>query len=156
MSRYLILLLIVAGCTPTPRPLEVGGDQCTHCLMGVSDERYGGEILMPTGKVLPFDAVECMASYLLDTNVEAHSLWVVDYARPGTLIPVQEARFLHSNELRSPMGLNLTAFNADAATRQLATGQWMNWNETMAFVEMNGTHGHGLKADDVPTLTHQD
>ncbi len=111
---------------------------------------------MPTGKVLPFDAVECMASYLLDNEVELHSLWVVDYAQPGALIPAKEARFLHSNELRSPMGLNLTAFNADAATRQSAAGQWMNWNETVAFVEMNGTHGHGTKADGAHSMTHQD
>lgn len=154
MPRYLIILLIIAGCTPTPRPLEVGSDQCTHCLMGVSDARYGGEVLMSTGKVLPFDAVECMASYLLGNEVEAHSLWVVDYAQPGTLIPVQEARFLHSNELHSPMGLNLTAFSGETASRQSAVGQWMNWNEVMAFVEKNGTHGHSSEAQAGHAMQH--
>ncbi len=138
----LLCLLAIAGCKPAPRPLDIGADQCEYCLMTVSDERYGGEIVLSTGKVLPFDSVECLAAYLLENAADVHSLWVVDYAQPGALLPVEEATFLHSDALRSPMGLNLTAVNPEAAAQMDVEGQWMDWEEVMDLVRTRGTHSH--------------
>ena len=138
----MLCLAFIVGCTPSPRPLNVGGDQCKHCLMTVSDERYGAEIVLTTGKVLTFDSVECLASYLLDNSVEMHSLWVVDYAQPDSLLPVKEAAFLHSDALRSPMGMNLAAFNKEAAASWPVAGRWMDWEEVLDFVNLKGAHEH--------------
>ncbi len=143
---YLIVCMIVcmlpAGCSPSERPLNVGVDQCEYCLMTVSDERYGGEVVLTTGKVLPFDSVECLAAYLNEQPVEAHSIWVVDYMQPGLLIPVEQAAFVQSEALRSPMGMNLTAFSAEAAADRPVKGRWMNWAEVRELVKAEGAHAH--------------
>lgn len=130
---FLLPLVLLAACTPEPRPLAFGHDACAHCRMTLSDPRYGAELVTPTGKTLPFDALECLAAYLkAHPEVEVHSLWTIDYERPETLVPLAEAQILHSPQLRSPMGANLTAFGPDADPAQITAtygGRLVTWDE---------------------------
>jgi copper chaperone NosL len=70
-------------------------------------------VVTKTGKVYKFDSVECMVAFVMEGHVPAdqvHSAWVTDYLRPGTWLKADEARYLQSVKVRSPMGLNLSAF----------------------------------------------
>ena len=142
-------LLNLAACTPEPRPIAHGDDHCAYCKMTIADERYGAELVTTTGKVYVFDSIECLAAHQLEERVAeeaVHSLWVVDFQAPPKLVAVPDAFFLHSRDLRSPMGANLTAFGP-GITQQAVThsffGEILDWPGVLGLVDTtmlgNGT-----------------
>ncbi len=136
-----LLLLNLAACTPEPRPLAHGEDHCAYCKMTITDERYGAEVVTTKGKVYVFDAIECLAAHQLEGRVaeaDVHTLLVVDFENPPTLVPVDEAFFLHSRDLRSPMGLNLTAFGPGIGRQAVSHafyGDILDWNGVLGLVD---------------------
>ena len=114
LAALLALLVLLAACSaPKPVPIVIGEDLCVFCEMLVSDPRYPAQLVSTTGKAYTFDSLECMLAFLHEGEVDAddvHSMWVTDFKQPGTLLEVEKARYLRSGELRSPMGLNVTAF----------------------------------------------
>lgn len=106
--------LLLAGCSaPKPAAVVLGQDMCAACNMVVSDARFASQVVTTTGKVYKFDSVECMVAFLMEGHVakdQVHSTWVTDYLRPGTWLKAEEARYLQSVKVRSPMGLNLSAY----------------------------------------------
>ncbi len=156
-GRARAILALAAGallvaCAPQPEPIAYGQDVGAFCRMVIMDERYGTELVTRTGRVHKFDSVECMAAFLraLEDTASVHSLWVTDYQTPGTLIPLDDAHFLHSSTLRSPMGANLTAFRRDAITEEALVnafgGRVLTWDEVVTLVEARGP-GHAPHPD---------
>lgn len=49
--------------------------------MAISDTRYGGEVRTSTGRIVTFDAVECLASYVAAAGDSARfeGVWVADF-----------------------------------------------------------------------------
>jgi copper chaperone NosL len=107
--------------------------------MGLAQAGHGAQALLTTGRAYVFDSVECLAGWLVESPTETpiHSLWVIDFSDPGTLIRAEEAFFLASSALKSPMGLGLTAF-ARAADRDGAAnafgGDALTWSEVQTRV----------------------
>lgn len=141
---------VLAGCgEPEPRPLAYGVDACIRCQMGLADDRHGAELLTRTGKVYPFDSAECLADWVMhDADPEEfHSAWVTDFSSPGTLIRADQAFFLASPTLQSPMGLGLSAFarveDRDGAVVSFG-GEALDWEGVKAYVAerwSGGSHG---------------
>lgn len=136
----LALLVGAAACAdPQPRPLAYGSDACEHCLMGVSDDAHGAEAVTRTGKVHTFDSVECLVAWLqTDPAAERlHAAWVTDFADGRALVRADEASYLVSDFLASPMGLGITAFrraqDRDGAVHTFG-GEAMGWGEVQALV----------------------
>lgn len=139
MMRPLILLtlLLISACSPEPKPIQYGQDTCAHCRMVITDQRYGTELVTSKGKTYTFDSIECLAAYVQEHKDEVQSLWVTDFQHPSGLMPVEKAFFLHSDELRSPMGLNLTAFGdqiTPASVLNSFRGSVLSWDEVVALV----------------------
>ncbi len=132
--------VMLSGCgAPTPRPIAFGSEACAQCLMGIEDEGHASELLTRTGRAWVFDSIECMAAFLqaMDDPDSVHSMWVTDFANPADLVSVEEAHFLVSPTLASPMGLGLTAF-ARLEDREGAVnafgGRPVDWEEVKALV----------------------
>jgi copper chaperone NosL len=116
--------------------------------MTVADERYATELITKKGKVHFFDSVECLAAFYLEQNPdEVASLWVTDFHTQARMIQVQDAFFLRSKDLRSPMGMNLTAFG-DGISRESVLnsfiGEILDWSGVLALVEKEGPPGAGM------------
>ncbi|MEZ4415697.1 MAG: nitrous oxide reductase accessory protein NosL [Gemmatimonadota bacterium] len=133
-------LAATAGCSaPEPRALVAGVDTCTRCHMAVADDASGAEVLTTRGRIYTFDSIECMVAWL-DHDAEGvpvGSAWVADRAGGGRLLRAEDAFYLASESLGSPMGLGLAAFgDAGARTRALEQhgGQALAWSELSAFV----------------------
>lgn len=144
MATKILLSFFVAicalACTPEVEPIRYGAENCAHCMMTISDRRFGAELLTQKGRVYKFDAVECLAAFHIEnanTGHTVHSLWITDFSNPGTLINAETATYLRSTTLKSPMGLYLSGYgtrdDAEAAQAEHA-GVLMGWPEVEAFV----------------------
>jgi len=101
--------------------------------MTVVDKQHAAQFMTKKGKTYSFDAIECMLNHAkeIDENDVATFL-VNDYQTPGELIEANQATFLISKNIPSPMGEYLSAFNgienAQAAKEQHG-GDLFTWSE---------------------------
>lgn len=148
-----IALLSATACQKGPRPIALDTDTCAYCRMSVSDPKFAAELVTDKGKVYTFDSIECLAAYVVTEGEKAGGTpWVSDYDRPGTWLKADEAFFVRSPLLRSPMALNVAAFKTRAEFEK-AKGEYkgaeMRWSDVMDLVRSSGftervqNHSHG-------------
>ncbi len=136
--QVLITAYSLVSCQTEPVPIAYGLDECDNCKMTISDPKYGAELISGKGKVFKFDSIECLADY--SNKVESGtigSLWVTDFSNPENFINAKEAFYLKSNKLRSPMGLNLSAFKNSVDLEKVInefSGHKISWDELLKFV----------------------
>lgn len=100
------LVMLGACANGRPAPIAYDADTCTRCHMQISDRRFAAVIVTRHGRSLKFDSIECLRAYYARRDVAADvaSIWVADFAHPGTLIPADRARYFDAGAGRSPMG----------------------------------------------------
>lgn len=135
MKKIVILAVasILFSCSVGPKPIAYGEAGCHFCKMTIVDKQHAAQLVTQKGKVFNFDATECMLNYLKEIDSESIGLLLVnDYNSPGKLINVNEATFLISEGIPSPMGEYLTAFgikkNAQTALKEHG-GELFTWEE---------------------------
>jgi len=134
-------VVMLASCTSGPEPIIYGKDACDHCRMTIMDPKFGAELVTAKGKIFKYDDVNCMVNHakgLPDGMSGATYLLIADMARPATLIPVQSAFFLRSDEIRSPMGSRVVAFSSAEVRDSLLSaigGTVLDWNGVKAIYE---------------------
>jgi nitrous oxidase accessory protein len=132
------LALVLAACVRGPAPIAYGDAECGYCRMEVTDRRFGTQLITPTGKVLTFDSIECLADYVAATQARGSSgeAWVTDWLNPGTLVRAERARFVRvGGAAGSPMGRGLVAVATDSAAATLRDrdgGATEGWREVVA------------------------
>jgi len=138
-------LLLIAACLlacrePAPVPIVWGEDVCEHCHMTITDPRFAAELLTRTGKVMRFDDIGCLAEFSMGDRVtedQVHSRWVMNYLHPEEFLSVEDAIFLHSDSLRTPMNHGLLAVRPSPAAdslREALGGRLMTWPEVLRLV----------------------
>lgn len=142
-----LVTLFLIGCGDhEPRPLVAGVDGCADCLMALDETGHGSELVTTTGKIYTFDSVECLTNYLLtyEGSEVVHSLWATDFANPDDLVRAEDAYYLVSEALTSPMGLGITAFSRagdrDGAVHAFG-GDPMTWVGVQGLVEREWPNG---------------
>jgi copper chaperone NosL len=145
MIRTLIILsiavLIIGACAQGPRHVEIGIEECAHCRMIASDARFFAQLRTEQGRSYVFDSIECMAEFVQSAETTARALWVADFNAPDTWLPVEAAHFLRSETLRSPMGMNLSAYETETAAhahRAESGGHVMAWADVLEAVRSRG------------------
>ena len=140
ITLLLVTIAVIAGCSPGPEPIEYGAVKCDHCKMLIMDRKFGSELVTVKGKVYKFDAVECLAEFMLDSSVTAentHSLWVSDFEPPHEFLIAEKAFYLQSERIKSPMGLGLSAYSsaerADEFRRKYG-GKVLNFEQMLDYV----------------------
>ena len=144
--------ILLAGCEPRPGEIAYGEDTCARCVMGISDARFGAQIVTSTGKIHRFDSVECLAGASLEMDgAEIHSIWVSDFESPGTFVRVEHAVFLSGSRLNSPMGMSLLAFadrTAPLPLRATYGGELIEWPQVLDRVAAAaGDHADHMHAE---------
>jgi copper chaperone NosL len=144
----LVLAVLVTACAIEPEPLHLGSEECAHCRMVIAEPQYAAQALNSRGKSFKFDAVECLASWVLAETVppsELHSIWVADHDDPGSWLRAEDSRFLRSDALRTPMGLGVIAlrdFAAARTQRDLRGGDILEWQDVLDLAAARGASGH--------------
>jgi copper chaperone NosL len=129
------LFFVTTSCNTGPVPIVTGKDQCDFCKMTVSDDRFGAEIVTKKGKVFKFDDAHCIFSFLEKDGFDKNSvkdIYFKDFSNGHSLIKANEAFFLKSDQLRSPMAGNIAAFsNEDSLEKVKAefAGTTVTWSE---------------------------
>lgn len=135
-NNILIALLSVFlfSCNVAPQPITYGTDACHFCNMTIVDRQHASQLVNSKGKAYKFDAIECMVHSLQDEfKPEEIALFLVaDFNKPGEWLDANSASFLVSEQIASPMGANLSAFeDQDVAQKMLEkfTGKRYSWKE---------------------------
>jgi copper chaperone NosL len=144
---------ILVGCGGRDaRPLVVGQDSCEYCRMAISDDRFGGEAVLTTGRHHTFDAIECLAAWLATADfTRIAAIYVSDF-ESHTLVDAPSAVFIQGGSQKSPMGRDLIAFAARPDHAGLVAkygGQVLDWTAVrrLASTPVRArSHGHAHEA----------
>ncbi len=140
IALSLLLAGVLAGCSTGPEPIEYGVVKCDHCQMLIMDAKFGSELVTTRGKAYKFDAVECLAEYLLTGPIKAeniHSLWVSNFEPPHGFMNAKTAFYLKSEKIKSPMGLGLSAYSSEARAdefRRQYGGEVLTYEHMLDYV----------------------
>lgn len=127
--------ILLTSCSTEPEPIMVGKDNCGFCKMTVSDPRFGAEIVTNKGKVYKFDDEHCILAFMKADKLakkDIAGVYFTDFNSPHTLIHVEDAYFLQSPALKSPMNGNIAAFrNPDSLANALPSfyGNAITWED---------------------------
>jgi len=129
-----IFMAFLNACKPSPQQIYYGSDACHYCSMTIVDKQHASQIVTKKGKAFKYDAIECMLnSFSENFNEDEIAFYLVaNFNEPGKLIDAIPAHYLVSDQIQSPMGANLSAFEnekaAQTATEKYA-GQLFSWEE---------------------------
>lgn len=136
----IVLLTVLVSCSSQPEPINYGHDECDFCRMSITDNRYGCELITDKGKVFKFDEAGCMIEYALVENLIGdvnQKFLVTDFAAPETFMNANDGFYVHNENFRSPMGLNVTAFNSEISRQKFVAengGNLLNWIDVIELV----------------------
>ena len=108
------LMLLLSSCSSGPEPFAYGKDVCEDCKMTIMEPRFGAEIITKKGKVFKFDDAHCIANYIKTKKIEQGNIeqtLFIDYNNDKNFINGNNAFFVVSPQLKSPMNSNAAAFS---------------------------------------------
>jgi copper chaperone NosL len=107
-----ILSLSLYSCNTTDaEPIKLNVDHCDYCKMTIADGRFAAELITQKGRIYKFDDLSCMIGYSKENkNIQNPLCFISDFSGEHTLININNAHLVKSEEFRSPMGGNIAAF----------------------------------------------
>lgn len=129
-----IISTLLISCNVSPQPIDYGTDACHYCNMTIVDRQHASQLVTTKGKAYKYDAIECMVHSLQDELKAAEiALYLTaDFNQPGQLMDATMASYLVSDQISSPMGANLSAFENEMAAlkaKEKFTGELFSWEE---------------------------
>lgn len=117
---FLALMVLLISCSQQPAEIHYGSDECAHCKMMITDDRFAAQLVTETGKAIKFDAIECLAQYASTnkSDLESAKLWVSNFEDPGTWLEVRQAYIIKSEVINSPMGESLLALETEQQMKE--------------------------------------
>lgn len=118
-----MLLSCLTACTEQVKPvaIKLNKDECAHCKMTLTDARFAVELITPKNRIYTFDDIACLKRYLKEnTRDEKTTIWISDYQNQGQFVKIEEAFFVQSNEIHSPMGGHTIAFAGTEIANEFA------------------------------------
>ena len=112
--------LLLISCSQDPKPVHIHEDEGEYCRMRISDLRFDAQIVNTKGKAYKFDAIECAANYWVENreDLKGAKIWVSDFNEPKEFLSHEEAVFIKSKEIQSPMGESLLALSSPEETEE--------------------------------------
>lgn len=130
-----LFLVVITSCSVKPQEINYGKDGCHFCSMTIVDQQHAAQIVTSKGKAFKFDAIECMVNYLDEIDSNSVAMFLCNhYTEPSELINAQEASFLISQGIPSPMGAFLTAFESEELAgmeKDRHGGEVYTWSELL-------------------------
>ena len=129
------LTFSLSSCSTAPQPIQIGKDACEFCKMTISDNRFGAEIVTKKSKIYKFDDEHCVVAFLNSNKVgrdQIAGVYFTNFLAPHELLNAEQAYFLQSPDLKSPMNGNIAAFShEDSLAKMLPQfyGNSISWED---------------------------
>ena len=145
MSALALVFFLLPGCfgEKEPEAIRFGVDTCAHCRMTISDNRFGGEIIMKGGKIQKFDALECVREYAHAHNEKVQKIFFLDFYDPGQFVSSAEARFVKAESIRGPMGQDHLVMSQKTAAKRSESSEsidWLQYQKQAGAIKSSGHH----------------
>lgn len=157
MRRHLLAVVVVClvavGCAPVetgPRPPEIdyGHDVSVGCGMIISDPAFAAGSVLADGTTLKFDDVGDMLKYHFERPDQQVAVYFVHDYQGDAWLTAEEAVFVQTDSLVSPMGYGLAAFATRESAEAFAAdrdGRVWSLNDVKLYVhEVAHGSGHGI------------
>jgi len=117
------LLLLLVGCqTSGIEPVTLSSeDMCSYCKMAISEKRYAAELIDSEGQAFKFDDIGCMANFIKNKKdpAKTSASFAMDF-NERQWIRAEDAFYVRSSELSTPMNGGLIAFKTEAKAQEAA------------------------------------
>lgn len=136
---FLFLLFLFVSCGKDAEPINYGHDECEYCRMLITDNKYGAELITEKGKIYKYDSIECLINYALVENMIGDNevtMLVSDFSNPEYFTDARKAFYLHNNDFRSPMGLNVMAFSGESKLKSFESENGGNRHSWIDVIEL--------------------
>jgi copper chaperone NosL len=115
---FIALGIILAGCqNREPEPVAIQPeDMCGFCRMAISEKRYAAQFIDIDDQPFKFDDIGCMFNFIQsEGNKEriVRAYFVMDF-NDGQWLKADNAHYVRSSELKTPMGSGIVAFRDEA------------------------------------------
>lgn len=113
-SFLLVVSLLLAACSVEKRDIKYGTDVCQFCKMIIVDNQFASEMITVKGKIYVYDSIECLLNARAIVDGKSIALYYVsDFSNPGKLIDATQSFYIQSENIPSPMGENIAAFEKE-------------------------------------------
>jgi copper chaperone NosL len=134
----LLPLFSLSSCSTKPEPFQPGTDNCYFCKMGITDTRFGAELITKKGKIYKFDDLHCLILFLKNGGEETGNIsktLTVLFDQPNEFLETDQAFFVKDLALRSPMGSNTAGFSSLSIAEKMKAGKSgaviLRWKELL-------------------------
>ena len=112
-----LVITLLVGCQRSLiKPIAIAPeDVCSFCKMAISEKRYAGQYVDKDGQAFKFDDLTCMTSFNEGSNIAAS--FVMDFEAKQWL-KAEDAIYVRSSELKTPMSGGMIAFKDEAPAEQ--------------------------------------
>lgn len=117
----IIGMMALANCQEqTVEPVDlVPEDMCDYCKMAISEKRYAAELIDIEGQEFKFDDIGCMSNFVRRSGAKVSAYFVMDFDE-RQWIKAEDAYYIRSPELTTPMNGSIVAFKNELRARQAA------------------------------------
>ena len=143
--------ILLVGCAGRPENkapnIHYGQDPCSECRMIIGDKRFAAAFISEDGEVFKFDDIGCMRTYEEKNKVLPKNSWVHDYQSEQWVVK-EQAIFVFSKQLVTPMGYEIAAFSDAGAAKEFlgkGGGQKISWDEISETLQHDVNESRGIK-----------
>lgn len=119
----IIFFLTLSSCiSPKSEPIKLNKDKCDNCGMTITDPKFAAELVTKKGRVYKYDDLKCMLNYRKDNlaKLENAQYYVSNFLADNGLLSLETVFLIKGEELNSPMGGNIAAFNNKTTANEYA------------------------------------
>lgn len=129
-----VILFSFSSCESTkPDAIKLNSDNCDNCGMTISNPKFATVLFTTKGRTYKFDDISCLLDYKNESKERANgaALYVANFLGENQLLPVETAIYIKGENIKSPMGGNIAAFESkENATKYAAdlSAEFIDWN----------------------------
>ncbi|MBK6832775.1 MAG: nitrous oxide reductase accessory protein NosL [Bacteroidetes bacterium] len=130
----LALLFSFSSCQPKqPDAIKINTDNCDNCGMTISNPKFAAVLFTSKGRTYKFDDISCLLVYKNDNIEKANGagLYVTNFLNDNQLLPAEKAVYIIGDNVKSPMGGNIAAFENKESANKYAidlSAEFIDWS----------------------------